>query len=135
MSAQGYQQVEHTADLALSIWAPDYGALLEQGACALVDIMTEGALIDGQLEREVAIEAMDREDLLVQWLNEVIFLAVTERFTVARAELQLDGARLTGRLFGAEGAELKGELKSATYHGLELTEQDGAARAFVVIDV
>lgn len=148
MRDRGYQQVDHTADLAISIWAPDLESLFEEGAFALVDIMTEGAARrdstkgpdtrEGPDARTLQIEALDLEDLLIQWLNEVIYLAVTEGFTVSHAELSL-GANaphnLEAKVQGSEQSQLKGELKSATYHGLELKKQDGAWRAFVVIDV
>ncbi len=142
MRDRGYQQVDHTADLAISIWAPDLESLFEEGAFALVDIMTEGAArrdsTEGLDARALEIEALDLEDLLIQWLNEVIYLAVTEGFTVAYAELSLSENtphNLEAKVQGSEQSQLKGELKSATYHGLELKKQDGAWRAFVVIDV
>ncbi len=143
MRARGYQQVDHTADLAISIWAPDLESLFEEGAVALVDIMTEGAQPEGAdlQSRALNIEALDAEDLLIQWLNEVIYLAVTENFTIARAEMNfgVQGAsapdKLEAKVQGSDRLQLKGELKSATYHGLQLKQEEGVWRAFVVIDV
>jgi hypothetical protein len=40
---RGHRQVEHTADVALELWGPDHAALLEQGALAVVELLTGGA--------------------------------------------------------------------------------------------
>jgi len=128
---RGHRQIEHTADLALEVWADSHEELFEEAAQALVEIMTEGALVEGDSEKSVELECFDREDRLVRWLNEVIFLAVSSGFLLQSAELRLEGdTRLSAKIRGAE-AEISAELKSVTYHDLVL--EDGFAR--FVIDV
>ena len=130
---RGHRQIEHTADLALEVWAPTQEQLFEEAAQALVEIMTEGAPIEGrQSERAIELECIDREDRLVRWLNEVIFLAVNSGFVLQSAELRLDGDdRLSAKIRGVEGDLISAELKSVTYH--ELVLEDGFAR--FVVDV
>ncbi len=130
---RGHRQIEHTADLALEVWADSEAELLEEAAQALVEIMTEGATIPSDSERKIDLDAFDREDRLVRWLNEVIFLAVNSGFLLQSAQLHLDGdTGLSAIAKGSERAELlTGELKSVTYH--ELVVRDGFAR--FVVDV
>jgi SHS2 domain-containing protein len=122
---RGHRQIEHTADLALEVWAPSEEQLLEEAAQALVEIMTEGASISGEAERSIELTCFDREDRLVRWLNEVIFLAVNSGFILHSAELRLDGD--TGLVAKMRGTESEGlvtaELKSVTYHDLLLEER------------
>lgn len=138
MTGTGHRQIDHTADLALEIWAPDEAGLLAEVARAVVAIMTEGAELGGDELREVELDPVDADDRLVQWVNEIIYLAVTEGFVVATADLDLQGSTgLRATLRGRAGAadHIAGELKSATYHDLALERRDDGWWARLVIDV
>lgn len=135
---QGHRQVDHTADLALELWAPTEEDLLLEGARALIEIMTEGATPGAEARRHVVLEPVDDQDRLVQWLNEIIYAAVVDGFLFAAVErLTIAGGRLEAELAGEANAHqrIAGELKSATYHDLQLGREDGLWRARVVIDV
>jgi SHS2 domain-containing protein len=133
----GHRQVEHTADLALELWAESEELLLVEGARALIEILTEGVEILETSERELRIEALDDEDRLVQWLNQVLLLAILEGFLLADAELRLYPGGLEARLRGEAAAldKIRTELKSVTYHDLHLSREAGRWEARVVIDV
>lgn len=136
---RGHRQLEHTADLALELWGESEEDVLLAGAEGVVDIMTEGGQVEARAERRLAIDAVDPQDRLVQWLNEIVFAAVHDGFLVGSADIALAGTTgLSAILRGEPGAggRVVAELKSATYHDLELARQpDGSWRARVVIDV
>jgi SHS2 domain-containing protein len=137
MSATGHRQIDHTADLALEIWAPTEVELLAEAARAVVAIMTEGRAVDGDAVRELELDPVDAEDRLVQWVNEIIYLAVTEGFVVADCELDLQSYALRAKVRGQPDASdrIAGELKSATYHDLALEQRENGWWARLVIDV
>lgn len=151
MEGRGHRQLEHTADLALDVWAPSEEALLVEAARALVECL-EGERTPGDPggtdhgpgesrapldTREFAFECIDPADRLVQWLNEVLYLATVEGFLVRDAEIRLDTTHLRARVYGeaADPARPLGEIKSATYHELRLEHTSDGARAHVVLDV
>jgi SHS2 domain-containing protein len=124
----------------LELWAPSEAELLEEGAVALVSLLTEGAGPGAgpDSEREVRLEAVDDEDRLVQWLNEILVLAVLEGWLFRGADIELAEpgilrAVLRGRAGGSH--RLAGELKSVTYHDLLLTGSGPGWRARIVVDV
>lgn len=134
----GYRQVEHPADLAFELWAPSEEELLITGARALTVELTAGAEITGDSRRRIELATIDAGDRLVQWLNEVIVLALVEGFIFVDAEITLTPAGLSATLRGAReaSARIAQELKSATYHDLRIAEdEDGIWRARVIIDV
>ena len=133
----GHRQIDHTADLALEIWAASEAELLLEAARAAVAIMTENRALEPSGEINVEIEAVDREDRLVQWVNEIIYLGVTQGFLVASATLDLHATGLRASLRGETNAadHIAGELKSATYHDLALEERGDGWWARLVIDV
>jgi protein archease len=137
MNERGHRQIEHTADLALEIWAPSEPELLLEAAQAVREILTEGAVPASGGRRRVRIEGLDPEDRLVQWLNRVLLLAILEGFLLKDAKLRLSGNGLEAELTGEEEAfdKIRTELKSVTYHDLLLVEEAGRWRARIVIDV
>jgi len=73
-----YHEVEHTADRALYVWGarpPDLFAGAARGMYGLMADLDELVPIEW---REVRLQAGDRETLLVDWLNELLFLTDTE---------------------------------------------------------
>lgn len=138
MNESGWRRGEHTADLLLEFWAPTEEALLVTGARAVVDLLVEGARVEATATRPLAIEgAVDREDRLVRWLNEVLALAVLEGFLTADAALTLveGGLRATLRGEADAAGRIRTELKSVTYHALAVARAEAGWTARVVIDV
>jgi SHS2 domain-containing protein len=135
---RGHRQLDHTADLALELWGESEEEVLLAGAEGVVAIMTEGGQVEERDRRVVHIDAVDAQDRLVQWLNEIVFAAVHGGFLFGSADIALEGTTgLSATVRGEPDAAARvvAELKSATYHDLELGERDGAWRARVVIDV
>lgn len=73
-----HRQIDHTADLALELRASSEPELLAEGARAIVSLLTEGAPVEGTDPRRLELAAIDREDRLVQWLNEILLLAMVD---------------------------------------------------------
>ncbi|MBI4818454.1 MAG: archease [Deltaproteobacteria bacterium] len=137
----GHRQIDHTADVAFELWAPDEAELLVEGARAVVEVLTgesTGGVAGHSVEsRRVVLSALDPEDRLVQWLNEIIVLAVLEGFVFESADVTLEGeGGLEAKIVGVtDPSRVITELKSATYHDLVLERSGGRAFARVVLDV
>ena len=132
----GHRPIDHTADLAIELWADDLPALLAEGARALVEILTDGATLVATAERPIELDAIDDEDRLVRFLNEVVWLALGEGFLVVDATLEPTPTGLRGHVRGSlDAGKIVTEVKSATYHDLTLTRTPEGLRAQVVIDV
>ena len=111
--------------------------MLVVGAQALVDALTDGAAVQSLERRPIELEAIDAEDRLVRWLNEVLVLASLDGFVVADAEVQLHEGGLRAEVVGQPDALalLCNELKSVTYHGVELRHEGDRVVGTVVVDV
>lgn len=142
--SSGHRAVEHTADLAIELWAPDELELLDEGRKALLELLTEGGAnqldqsVGSAATRAVAIDALDPEDRLVRYLNELLYLATVEGFLATGAALTLrPPGHLEGQLRGQADARalLRTEIKAVTYHDLHLTHTAGEVRARLVLDV
>jgi len=129
-----YRWVEHTAEVQLEIEAATEEAVFAHALRALGELLVD----DGggeEVWREVAVDGREQATLLVEWLDELVFLAETEDFVpedVGRLELSDHG--LVASVRGHRGSP-RHLVKGATYHGLVFERSPRGFRARVVLDV
>lgn len=130
-----YERVEHTADLAVVVRGDDLPALFANAARALFLLMTEPPATSDRV-REIALESVDLESLLVDWLNELIYLHEVEGETYAEFRvIALTPTALTATVTGGATTRKLKTIKAATYHDLTITETESGAEAHIVFDV
>ncbi|NPA06178.1 MAG: archease [Chloroflexi bacterium] len=140
MHAQaGFREVEHTADWALEVWAPDLPELFRQALWGMYALM---GLVKPKpaSSREIHLEAPDLETLLVDFLTEALFWLDVERWAAAALpDLHVtrmnDQWVIRGRAVGGPVSPGEKEIKAVTYHGLHVQPTDDGYRAVVVFDV
>jgi SHS2 domain-containing protein len=133
---------EHTADLGLRIAATDLRDLFVTAAIALCDLIVVNRADVRLLSTEaVTLQADSPAELLIAWLNELIFRCETEHRLYSRFEVTLDdgGQRLEATI-GGEPIDparhiLDHEVKAATHHGLTVTHENGQWLAEVILDI
>src|SRR5512146_1697195 len=70
----GFRLLEHPSDVGLEITAATWEGILRQSAHGLMNIIAGDSLIRPALSRRIAVQADDRERLLVKWLSELLYL-------------------------------------------------------------
>jgi len=135
----GYRELEHTADWALMVWAPDAAALLESAARGMY-ALSGARLQDGpRLRRSLSLRASDLEALLVAFLEELLYLGEMEGAAFDRFDLRVDaaedGVRLQALLEGAPLAGRKKEIKAVTWHNLNVRRTPRGLETTLVFDV
>lgn len=134
-----YRQVEHTADVALLVESDSIEALFADAARGLFSLMIEARDISQTKLWKVELSAPDLESLLIDWLNELVFLFEVEGAVVAHIYIDsLDDNKITARLagepFDSRKHEVIRQIKAATYHALEIKKND-FWEATIVFDV
>jgi SHS2 domain-containing protein len=129
-----YEWRSHTAEIELAIDAESEEQVFEDALAAFAELV--GLDHSGTpAQHRVVVEAPDRGSLLVEWLQEVIFLADTESFIAEGAEgLRLEDTSIKATLTGRR-APFEPLVKAATYHGLHFAREGNTWRARVVLDV
>jgi protein archease len=136
-STPRHRFVEHTGELELRLQAADLASLLEEAARALAEIMAEDA--GGSPTRaseHVELSASDRESLLVDWLNEIVYR--TEVNKCVYGDVHVDRANdkhLEATLRGRDTSSPRTSVKAATWHRLRVHETPAGLEATVVLDV
>jgi SHS2 domain-containing protein len=129
-------EVEHTADRAFRVAGKDLAELFTHAADALIRLGGRRKTKEVNVDREVQIRGFDRETLLVNWLNEILYLEEAHHETVTRVEvLEISDLHLKAKLYGRGGRQPKRLIKAVTFHGLEVRETETGFEAEVVVDV
>lgn len=135
-----YEYFEHTADLGLRVHAADLNALFADAARGLTGmIVADPETIRPQDTRQVHLDGQDRDYLLFDWLNELLYLFESERFLGSRFDVQVRDtgldAVIRGEVFDPQRHEPDHEVKAITYHGLSLEPADDGWQAEVIVDI
>ena len=125
----GHETVDHTADVGLRIWAPSLEALFAEAARGLLTLLTRADTVVARDRCELAVEGIDLEELLISWLNEILYRFESEQLLLAAVEsLRITGAPGAYRLSAVGAGERRDPgrhpsgvaVKSATYHNLQI---------------
>ncbi len=137
---KGYESFEVTADEGLRAWGKSMGEAFVNAARGMVDLIVDSKGLRPVESRRIQVEARDREALLVAWLSDLLYRFEVEGFLPVEYEMvSLNDHRLEARLRGdildPARHSVKGLVKAATYHLLEVTQVDGRWQVQVVLDV
>ena len=132
--------VEHTADVGLIVQGSDLKQAFASAACGLFSLIAELAGVEGKERYRVEVKGEDSEDLLVAWLNELIYRFDVDNVLFKRFDiLDLSPTRLVAEAWG-EGVEparhrIKLGVKAATYHMLKIEKDEAGYRLQVLFDI
>ena len=133
---------EHTADLGLRVVASDLPDLFRTAASGLFDVIVANrADVRDQDEETLALEAESTEELLLGWLNELIFRCETRHRLYQRFDVRVDAsghrleATIAGEPIDRDRHVLDHEVKAATRHGLVVRPEADGWLAEVILDI
>jgi SHS2 domain-containing protein len=131
----GYQEIAHTADLALHVWAPSLETLFEQAAGGMYALMGVQPGGKPRCQREIRLEAGDAESLLVSFLSELLYYYEEEGVAYDHLAVEISaGKQLKATLEGAKSRCRVKEIKAVTFNDLAIIQKGGRFEATVVFD-
>jgi SHS2 domain-containing protein len=131
-----YELMDHTADLALSVWGATLEELFANAAAAMFAQMTGVAGMGRTTRRSITVEGGDTESLLVAWLSELLYLHETQHETYRRFHVSFPApGLLAGSAEGRACSIVERPIKAVTYHRLEVQHGGDLYRATITFDV
>lgn len=135
-----FELVDHTGDIGVRVFGESLPRLFEQAAQALTFILTDPETIRIKGTRKLLLEAKTDEELLVTWLNELVYLFDTEGLLCKTYDvLSVQDHRLEALAQGETYVEgrhpIKTTVKAATYHQLKIENHQGVWTAQVIFDL
>ena len=132
---RGLQEIPHTADWAMKVWAEDLPGLFAEAAAGMNTLAGARLSTGPRIKRIFEGEASDAESLLVAFLSELVYLQEQENIGFADFDIRLDGLQLSAKMEGAELAALEKPIKAVTFHDIKILKVAGRYEVQVVFDV
>ncbi len=134
-----HELADHTADIVLHAQSPDLSGLFAEAAEGLFEVIADAPEAGDSFSAAVRVEADTLENLMHDWLSELLYLHETEDVLLARFEVKVDGTALradvSGEKIDPEKHVLKAEVKAITYHMLSVRQEEGRWHATVLFDL
>jgi len=132
-----YKLLEHTADAMVEVQGKDLDERFGNAAYAMFDQITDLSKVEPKGELRVVMSGDTREQLLVDFLQELLFVHDTEDLVFSEFEIKTDGKTLEAVVRGEKFDEKKhtkrSVVKGVTYHRLEFDDLKG--RLTILFDV
>lgn len=134
-----FEYINHTADMGIVSYGESLEAVFENAAMGMFEFLANLEKVVPRQELSIYVEGEDRETLLVEWLNELLYLSETKRMLFSKFKVkELTKTHLKAEVFGEKirkKHQLKNYIKACTYHELKVGPVKGGYRAQVICDV
>ena len=140
MATKPFEIIAHTADVAVLVRGRDLAELLVHAARALYAVVFADLLVAAVVERVLTVDSVDDAALVIDWLNELIYLLDAEQtvfgdFEVMELTAGHAVVRCRGEYLNAARHHRSREVKAATYHMARLRRIPSGYVSRVVFDI
>ncbi len=145
MKKAGFEFRDHTADVQVRSWGSSLEEAFSQTAYSLMATITPNLkIITPEIEKEIIVEAEDKEALLFDFLSEFLYIfdvdgLVFSQICVNKIEKIKDKyklyASLKGEKFNLGKHEIGIEVKAITYSFLNIEEKKKGTVIDIVFDI
>jgi len=135
-----FELIEHTADIGIRAFGATEAEVFQNTAAGMFSLICEPERILDSRCLEISVSAEGHEALLVEWLNELLYLhdshsMLFSRFMISEMTESTLEARACGENIDFRRHQLMTDVKAATYHMLKLLRTGDGWTAEVIFDV
>ncbi len=140
---KSYELIDHTANIGIRAFGQTLEQMFAHMALGMFGQMVDLSLVTGQQKKKIIVEAADEEELLVEWLNELLYLYLVKKyaFNIFKINKILYRQKLEAEAYGIKLTKKnqtsikKKEIKAATYHQLKIKQENGVYIGEVLFNV
>jgi len=133
---QKYEILEHPADLKIRAYGQNLSELFNNVLLAMTEAMKPRVIEQNFISQKIDLKANNLENLLIDFLSEVIYQTDLNNLVYSRAEFdKINKQELSGKIFGQKIKTLETEIKAVTWHDLEVKKENNQWRAILIFDL
>jgi SHS2 domain-containing protein len=134
-SYQRFEEIEHTADVALRVYGRDRSELFVNAAYGMFSLMADWQDVPPSSEQEISLDAIDDETLLVGWLSELLYFHEMEDMVYTSFEiLSISPTTLRAIVWGTERWDPQTAIKAVTFNDLDIKKTAEGYTVTIVFD-
>ncbi len=135
-----FEEIDHTADLGIRVYGKDLKELLENSARALMETLTDIDTVEPKDEVAIEAEGETPEELLIHWLEEVLYLHFVKKYLFRNFKIESLGKKklgavARGELIDPKRHEVNFDIKAVTYHDLNIERVDDKLKVDIIFDI
>jgi len=135
-----FEVIDHTADMGIIAYGTNVKEVFANAALGLFSLITDPRKVEEKLHLDIKASSQDRDSLLVEWLNELIYCfdvrhVLFRRFEISSLTDNELEATCYGEDFDPTKHKIKIGVKAATYHMLRLDKDNNGYKAQIIFDV
>lgn len=132
-----FEVLGHKADLKIRAFGKDKKELFLNMLLAMAESQKPEIKNKGRIKRQIKIKSPDLMSLLVDFLNEALYLSQINKEVYFEAIFKkLTDKEIKGELIGREIERFGEDIKAATYHNLDIHQKkDKIWQAIVLFDI
>ena len=131
----GFEEISHTADWSVRVWAQDLPALFAEAARAMNALSGTVTAKSPRVERTFESTGSDAESLLVAFLSELVYYQEQENLSFDTVDVKVEAQTLKVEMEGAQIASVDKAIKAVTYHNMKIMKTDRGFETTIVFDV
>ena len=131
----GFEELPHTADWQISVWAGSLPALFAEAARGMNALSGAKPDTGPRIKRKFEAEDPDIESLLVAFLSELVWAAEQENLVFDTFQVDLKGTKLKVKMTGSHILSLNKSIKAVTFHNIQIRRIGSEFQVEIVFDV
>jgi len=134
------QTLDHTADAGVIVRAGTLEELFARAGWAMFSLIADMDSVRAEETTQVGLEAADLQALLVRWLSELNYRHITEHRLFCDFQIQKISATdlraiVTGEEIDPKRHTIFTEIKAITFHGLQISRDNGLWKVQIIFDL
>ena len=136
-----FKYLEHTADVLFQAYGSTFNELLLNATLAMCNAVCDFGSVGQKDSVKIEVSAGNREELLHNFLKEILFKIDTERMLFSNFKIELDEgknavkAELLGEKINPEKHTIKAEVKAVTWHNFWVKKENNKWSCQVLLDI
>jgi SHS2 domain-containing protein len=135
-----YRVTTRQSEFAVKVTGGSQADLFANSAFALFDVMSDMAKIEVKERLPLEVEGTDRDDLLVNWMRELLYLYqgsgyLLKEFVIREVKDTSLKAEVCGEKIDPDRHEIKQEIAAVAYHQSRMTKTGNQWTAQLIFEV
>ena len=135
-----YELIDHTADIGIQATGGTIKDLFETAGRAMCEQIVDTNTLQGNHTKKLQISGIDREDLLINFLRELLSFWTIDNLLVKQIYInEIDNNHLTADItcdtYIPKTHEILMDIKAVTYHDISVEQTDSGWEATIIFDV
>lgn len=134
-----YKVLDHATDAFIEVTASSLTEAFKVAGDSVVDTILDNSKIEEKKERNIVVKGKDLNYLLYNWLEDLIYLIITEGFAIKKLNITVEkneeyaiSAQIFGEDIDIKKHGFKVEIKSPTFHEMEIKQEKLVTMRFLL---